>query len=166
MTDHTPAHEFAHLVEGAYGAISVPLRTALVADSYRNFEDTQDLVREFAGKHWRDLAPERLHYHRAGLKGLSATGFQFYLPAYLRSAFPHAQSPWWYSDDILEWTLWALAAQSSTEGEREKFQLRISLLTAQQREVVRTFLRYLQIVGASPDSLLGVHRRGGWDVEG
>lgn len=164
MTDRTPAERFAELVEDAFGALPIPPRSALVAEDARRFEDTLDMVREFAGQHWRDLAPARLHYHRDGLRGLSPTGFQFYLPAYLRAAFPDPTSPWYATGDVQEWTLWALAPRRPTEEDRAAFQRQIALLTEPQREVVRAYLCQEMAVDPTSSSLLGVRRRGGWGV--
>jgi hypothetical protein len=123
-------------IRAVFGRLSPPGLDRLCSPPVT--EDGEDLIADFGGKHWSELPIPTVFYNRAGLSSLSPEGFRFYLPAFMTASLTATSEEG--RGDISQYTMWSLAPDPESAS---RFQERISLLTDEEREVVREFLAAL-----------------------
>lgn len=73
-------------IEEAFAGAPYPGDENLVPDTSGTHLEAERIKSAFAGLHWRDVPSETLKQNRSALAFLSAPGYAFYLPAFMRLA--------------------------------------------------------------------------------
>ncbi|RKH13039.1 hypothetical protein D7V97_06660 [Corallococcus sp. CA053C] len=97
--------------------------------------ETPELIRDFRGRHWKDIPVERIRQHAAHLSLLSPEALPYYLPAYLLAALTDL--------DVRDFLLSQLSIPDESHPDvRKYFQQRFGLLSSAQRNAIQMFLRW------------------------
>lgn len=105
--------------------------------------ETQELVRDFRGQHWKDIPVERIRQHAAHLPLLSAEALPYYLPAYLLAALTDL--------DVRDFLLSQLSLPDESQPDlRKHFQQQFASLSSAQRNAIQMFLRWGRDEAAGP----------------
>jgi hypothetical protein len=73
-------------IEEAFADAPYPGDENLVSDTSGTHLEAERIKSAFAGLHWRDVPSETLKQNRSALAFLTAAGYAFYLPAFMRLA--------------------------------------------------------------------------------
>jgi len=101
-------------------------------DSY----DDMDLQRLYEIGSWRDMTDHDVIEEYAALNFLSAAGFRYFLPAYMRFALLNPDSP----EAVVSSTIWALDPSLYSEGIDAYARSKYVLFDEAQRAAIVTFL--------------------------
>jgi hypothetical protein len=135
----------AATIEHAFGDEPVPAPDEVLAPRYRTSVDAEEMLLALRGKHWTHLATESLFYHREMVGTLSATGYRAYIAAFMRASLEDGS----YGPDLRGYTVSSFGPLEDTPEYIEESRERLSLLSANQRETIAEYLRYL--AGAQGD---------------
>lgn len=137
----------------------------LQGDALCGFEnyDTEDIVRDFAGKHWSELGEAAIRHNRQALPLLSPRGFQAYLPAFLAGCLSSSDESW--RRELVTFTLMGLAPVPRVSGSAKRFAERVAALSDDQRDVVAAFLELMRVEGWAERSFPALAPGGLWTAE-
>jgi hypothetical protein len=128
----------AREIETAFADVKHPGLDNMVLSP--QYDESQEIRRNFGKQHWRDLPFRMMFYHREAFARLTPAAYVFYLPAYMRASL----SPDPDADDIRVYTIYALAPIDWKEPrEVAFFEERYQRLTQPQRDAIRSFLRFI-----------------------
>lgn len=123
-------------IETAFADVSHPGDDALL---HPDCMDDGDVAAYYGSIAWRDIPARTIARESASLGFLSATGFQFLLPAYMIWTLRNFDSGW----ASVEGTIWALDPGRFGGPFREHNASQYALLTEAQREAIVAFLKAL-----------------------
>ncbi|MGE6760914.1 DUF6714 family protein [Corallococcus interemptor] len=107
--------------------------------------ETPELVRDFGGRHWKDVPIEKVRDHAAHLSLFSQEALAYYLPAYLSAAL--------VDPDVRGFLLSSLTISDETQPDLRAFFLRMfGRLSPSQRSAIRMFLIHMRDAATSPIS--------------
>jgi hypothetical protein len=102
--------------------------------------ESEQVSRDFTGRHWDELDVAFLRSHPVSLLLLSPAAFHYFLPAYLIAAVSEPVE----SDLVTDAALMALTPPESGDADAWAwFNDRVGLLSAWQRDAARHWLAYL-----------------------
>jgi hypothetical protein len=122
-------------IQESFGSLKYPGEKAIKDGSFNI--DIAEMVAEFGHRHWTELTPDRLFFHREVLSVLGPDGLLYYLPAYMRAALGSASR----DGETRLYTMYALRPIGKSATDRARYIRRISLLDDAQKDAVRAFLR-------------------------
>lgn len=149
MTE-TSRPAFAQKVEAAFADTVYPGDDNIIFFHIAKAE----ILRDFQGKHWRELSLEILLWHYDRLHFMTDAGFHFYLPAYLIATLLHPKADNLFGDTVL----YLLTPHDKPYFIRD-FLRRATLFSAQQSTVLATYFdnflelypEYVYAYGNVPD---------------
>lgn len=131
------------IIEHAFSGVPCPEKKHI---SYaRGAWETPKLVRDFGGRHWKDVPIEKVRDHAAHLSLFSPEAMTYYLPAYLNAAL--------VDPDVRDFLLSALTISDETQPDLRALFLRMfGRLSPPQRSAIRMFLIHMRDAATSPVS--------------
>jgi len=106
-------------------------------------DEEEEILRDMAGKHWRDLSAKFLRLHQDALFFLSPEGFRFFLPGYLIASIVDPAEA-----DVIPGCLFVVLFppredQADNAGLLQKgWEDRVNGLTEEERQAIRSWLEY------------------------
>jgi len=140
------ADELVQEIERAFAGAENPGSERLV--EYPDHWESPAVIESFAGTHWNDVPLDTLINHRLSLPLFTPEAFRFYLPAFLRAAVLHPATV----DTLTENLFFMLTPPESLEAEMDLFLRRLNGLNAEQKAVIRKFIKlYNETETSYPD---------------
>ncbi|NOK23187.1 DUF6714 family protein [Corallococcus carmarthensis] len=131
------------LIEHAFSDVPRPEKKHIAYA--RGAWETPKLVRDFGGRHWKDVPLGKVRDHAAHLSLFSPEAMTYYLPAYLNAALVDL--------DVRDFLLSSLTISDEAQPELRAFFLRrFDRLSPTQRSAIRMFLIYMRDTSNSPIS--------------
>lgn len=107
--------------------------------------ETPKLVRDFGGRHWKDVPIDKVRDHAAHLSLFTPEALAYYLPAYLSAALVDL--------DVRDFLLSSLTISDEAQPDLRAFFLRrFDRLSPPQRNAIRMFLIHMRDASTSPIS--------------
>lgn len=138
--------DVAREIEDAFATVTYPGDDRLVSNP--DYYESDDVIKAFRGKHWRDISLDVLVDNQLNLGLLSPEGFYFYLPRFLVAALLHADEV-----GVLWETVFYTLTPPESEGKDMEWLLKVaSLLDSRQKAAVRRFVElWVQTESGSSD---------------
>ena len=111
--------------------------------------DDMDLQRLYEIRSWRDMTDQDVIEEYAALSFLSAAGFRYFLPAYMRFALLNPDSP----QAVVSSTIWALDPNLYSDGIAAYARSKYALFDEAQRAAVVAFLEAMTDSSYGDDAL-------------
>ncbi|RKH49680.1 hypothetical protein D7X55_02740 [Corallococcus sp. AB049A] len=128
-------------IEHAFSGVPRPEKERIAYA--RGAWETPELVRDFGGRHWKDVPIEKVRDHAAHLPLFSPEALAYYLPAYLNAALVDL--------DVRDFLLSALTISNEAQPDLRAFFLRrFDRLSPLQKDAIRMFLIRMRDAEASP----------------
>jgi hypothetical protein len=129
----TTKEEALARIEAAFGGVPRPTNGELL---HPESSDDMDLEPLYEIDSWRDLTDEVLIYSYAAPSFLSAAGFRYFLPAYMRFSLNNPDSP----EAVVSATIWGLDPSLYSEQIAEYARSKYALFDKAQRAAIVAFL--------------------------
>ncbi|WP_375743339.1 hypothetical protein NR800_34495 [Corallococcus interemptor] len=130
-------------IEQAFSSVPCPEKKRIAYA--RGAWETPELVRDFGGRHWKDVPLEKVRDHAAHLSLFSPEAMTYYLPAYLNAALVDL--------DVRDFLLSSLTISDEAQPDLRSFFLRrFDRLSPLQRSAIRMFLIHMRDASTSPIS--------------
>jgi hypothetical protein len=118
----------------------------MLAEPYKGNDDAFEMAAALLGRPWSELPIHELFLHREMVFALSPVAYRAYLPAYLNACLATEDPYDKYGADIRAYLLYGLKpGPNSSEVRVASTRARLALLDQEQREVVASVLRYLEV---------------------
>jgi uncharacterized protein DUF6714 len=131
-------------LERAFGRLERPSNEALL---HPDCSDDGDLLELYEVADWREMSDELVVRNYAAPSFLSAAGFRYFLPAFMRYALTHPESP----EFVIESTVRHLAPG----GEWDEFmRSKLAEVDADQAAAIRLFLAVVPEVPGAAEALV------------
>ena len=129
-------------IESAFSHVPYPGDNNIVYDISGHDLESVSIAEAFKGKHWKTLPSEFLRYHSSSLFFLSASGFRFYLPAYLLISILQFKVKDGFM--IINDTIANLNPPQSAGVQMNYFLQKVHDFTPEQKLAVKHFLIFMQ----------------------
>jgi len=140
-SDTDEARSLVRHIEEAFAQRAYPGDANLVEDVG---DEEEEILRDMAGKHWRDLSAKFLRLHEDALCFLSPEGFRFFLPGYLIASIVDPSGA-----DIIPENLFVVLFPPREEQADKAgmwhtwWEDRVNGLTEEERRAIRSWLEYM-----------------------